>query len=108
MPDQHRLGDLAKADPHGHCCPACPHPVIGPIVQGSPDVLVNCLPASRKGDLGVAMPCCGPNVWHADAGSGTVFINGIEAYRKDDASKHCFGAGSGKALAGSPNVITGD
>jgi uncharacterized Zn-binding protein involved in type VI secretion len=107
MPPQARLGDLAKGDPHGHGCPACTHPVVGPLILGAPNVFVNGMPAGRKTDMGLAAACCGPNMWEADAGSGSVEINGLAAFRKDDKTKHCFGAGSGKLTQGSPNVETG-
>ncbi len=107
MPANHRLGDLAKADPHPHGCPACPHPTVGPLIAASPNVFINSIPAGRKDDPGIHAVCCGPNIWTADAGSGTVFINSIEAFRKDDATKHCGGAGSGKSIQASPNVDSG-
>lgn len=75
MPGGVRLGDLAKGiDAHG--CKVCPHTVIGPSVQGSPNVKTNGKPAVRKGDGGIHMLCCGSNKWHAAGGSGTVSIIG--------------------------------
>jgi uncharacterized Zn-binding protein involved in type VI secretion len=68
-------------------------------------VFVNKLPAARKDDMGIHAACCGPNMWTATAGSGTVFINGKAAHRKDDAQAHC--GGSGKMTTGSGDVITG-
>ena len=44
-------------------------------------------------------------MWTAQAGSGTVFINGKKAHRKDDADTHC--GGTGKMIEGSSNVIVG-
>jgi uncharacterized Zn-binding protein involved in type VI secretion len=105
MPPQGRLLDTAKQATHDHCC-GVPHTVIGPAILGSDNVFVNKLPALRKGDLGIAVPCCGPNMWQADAGSGTVFINGKEAHRQGDATKHC-GSFSGQLTIGSNNVTTG-
>jgi hypothetical protein len=104
MPAQGRVSDLAKCDQDAHGCPACPHPVIGPLFMGSPDVFVNSLPAGRETDMGLHAACCGPNMWMANAGSPDVFINSLAAYRKDDESKHC--GGSGTLQMGSPNVIT--
>lgn len=106
MPAAARVSDLAKGDPHGHTCPACPHPVVGPIIAGSPNVNINSLPAARLGDPGVHAACCGPNMYKTDAGSGSVYINGKAACRKDDATKHC-NVGSGKITQGSPNVNIG-
>ena len=105
MPGQGRLGDksFAAADTHG--CPVCPHPVQGPSIQGSEDVLVNQKPALRKGDQGIHSPCCGLNMWTADSGSSTVYINGKPACRLGDAIKHC--GGMGKLIEGSLNVMVG-
>ena len=89
----------------GACVLACPHNVIGPCIQGSPNVFVNSLPAMRKGDQGVHAACCDGNVWNSNAGSGTGFINGKPATRKGDATKHC--GGSGTVQVGSGNVNTG-
>lgn len=105
MPPQGRLTDTAEQKTHDHCC-GVPHAVIGPAILGSPTVFVNKLPALRKTDLGIAVACCGPNMWQADAGSGTVFINGKEAHRQGDATKHC-GIATGQLTIGSNNVLTG-
>ena len=104
MPPMCRLGDKAKGiDAHG--CPACPHNVVGPAVVGSPDVLVNSLPALRLGDQGLHAACCGPNMWQPIAGSGTVMVNGIPAVRLGDATAGCGGTGS--MIEGSPDVMVG-
>jgi uncharacterized Zn-binding protein involved in type VI secretion len=105
MPGQGRLGDRSMAEADAHGCPACPHSVIGPAVQGSPDVLVNGKPALREGDPGVHSPCCGPNSWKAAAGSATVIINGKPAHRIGDQDQHC--GGVGKLIEGSADVIVG-
>jgi len=105
MPPQGRLGDKSQAEADAHGCPACPHPVFGPAIQGSPTVLVNNMPALRVGDPGTHAPCCGPNTWTAAAGSGTVLINNMPAHRMGDQDAHC--GGVGKLIEGSPDVITG-
>jgi len=105
MPAQGRVGDKAKNQADAHGCPACPHPVLGPGIAGSPDVMVNNLPALRVDDPGIHTACCTTNTWNALYGSVTVFFNGKGAYRKDDTSKHC--GGLGKLIEGSPNVMTG-
>jgi len=105
MPPQSRVSDKSKVGSDAHGCPACPHPCVGPLVIGSPNVLVNMLPAARVDDFGVHAACCGPNMWTATAGSGTVKINNKKAHRKSDADKHC--GGSGKMIAGSGDVKTG-
>ena len=105
MPAQARLGDKANCPADAHGCPACPHPVTGPAIQGSPDVIVNGKPAVRVGDQGIHSACCGPNMWKAAAGSGTVFVNNIAAHRLGDQTTHC--GGSGTMIEGSDNVMTG-
>ena len=79
MPPQGRLGDKSQIPADAHGCPGCPHPAIGPAIDGSPNVNVNSRPALRVGDHGMHAACCGPNTWTASAGSGTVNIN--EGYR---------------------------
>lgn len=101
-----RLGDLGKVDADAHGCPACPHPGIGPLIAGSPDVLINNLAAARVDDPGVHAACCGPNTWNATKGSGTVLINGKGSHRKGDDQQHC--GGQGKMTTGSPDVFCGD
>lgn len=105
MPPQCRLGDKSSVAADAHGCPACPHPCIGPVIVGSPDVNVNMRPATRVGDKGVHAACCGPNTWEATKGSGTVFINNKAAHRLADQDKHC--GGMGQMIEGSPNVMTG-
>jgi uncharacterized Zn-binding protein involved in type VI secretion len=105
MPPQGRLGDKSQAPVDAHGCPACPHPAIGPAVQGSPDVLVNNRPALRVGDQGIHAACCGPNMWFATQGSATVLINNMPAHRMGDQDQHCGGVGT--LIEGSPDVIVG-
>jgi uncharacterized Zn-binding protein involved in type VI secretion len=99
-----RLADKAQAPPHPHGCPACPHPVIGPAIIGSPNVFINNLPALRVGDIGIHAACCGPNMWRADTGTPSVIINGRHAHRKNDKTLHC-GAFAGNLIEGSPDVF---
>jgi len=106
MPAQGRLGDKSYAPADGHGCNACPHPVTGPAVQGSPNVFVNSKPGLRVGDKGIHSACCGPNMWTAVKGSATVFINGRPAHRMGDQDQHC--GGMGNLIEGSPNVMVGD
>ena len=105
MPPQARIGDLSQCPADAHGTLACPRQVIGPAIQGSPDVLVNFLPAMRVGDKGIHAACCGPNTWTATMGSKTVFINGMPAHRLGDMDTHCGGVGT--MVGGSPNVFTG-
>ncbi len=106
MPGQGRLGDKASVPLDAHGCPACPHPAIGPAIQGSPDVRANGRPALRVDDPGIHAACCGSNTWTATQGSLTVFINGKGAHRMTDQNRHC--GGIGQLIEGSPNVIVGE
>jgi uncharacterized Zn-binding protein involved in type VI secretion len=106
MPGQGRLGDKANVPLDAHGCPACPHPAIGPAIQGSPDVNVNKRPALRVDDPGIHSACCGANTWTATQGCMTVFINGKSAHRMGDQNRHC--GGMGQLVEGSPNVVVGD
>ncbi|HOI11579.1 MAG TPA: PAAR domain-containing protein [Myxococcota bacterium] len=105
MPEAARVGDLSKAETDAHGCPACPHTVQGPAILGSPNVLINNMPAVRVTDIGMHAACCGPNMWNAVKGSSTVLINGLAAHRKGDMDQHC--GGVGKMIQGSPDVIIG-
>ena len=106
MPPAARVLDLAQNPADAHGCPACPHPVIGPIKQGSDNVFTNGLNAARKTDPGFAAPCCNQNSFEINAGSASVFINDKPAARLGDATKHC--GGMGTIINGSPNVMIGD
>ena len=105
MPAQARVGDIGHcpSDSHGALC--CAHDVQGPCVDGSPNVFINGMPATRLGDPGVHSSCCGANEWVAGAGSMSVFINGIASHRLGDMTRHC--GGTGKTITGSENVFTG-
>ncbi|NOZ02302.1 MAG: hypothetical protein GXP54_10495 [Deltaproteobacteria bacterium] len=105
MPAASRIGDKSRCPADAHGCPGCPHSVIGPAVAGSPNVLINGIPALRVGDPGIHAACCGPNTWTATAGSSTVFINGKAAHRVGDQDAHC--GGVGQMVDGSPDVDIG-
>lgn len=83
-----------KSDPT-----TCPVPGHGtPQIQsGSPDVLVNGLPAARLGDIAD----CGQTI--SGAYSATVFINGKNAATLDSTLSH-----GGVIIGGSGNVVIGD
>jgi len=105
MPEQCRVGHQSENPSDSHGCPGCSHPVVGPAIEGSPNVNVNTMPALRKSDPGVHSSCCGPNTWNTNACSSTVFVNGKGAVRNGDATIHC--GGTGKMIEGSANVSTG-
>lgn len=106
MPGAARLGDKSQVPTDSHGCPGCPHPGVGPIVQGSPDVSINSRPAARKDDIGMHTACCGPNMYKINAGSATVYVNGKPLARMQDDTKHC--GGDGHVIEGSPDVNIDD
>jgi uncharacterized Zn-binding protein involved in type VI secretion/outer membrane biosynthesis protein TonB len=106
VPGAARLGDKAQVDADAHGCPSCPHPAIGPIVIGSPDVNINNKPAARLDDIGIHAVCCGPNNFTIVKGSPTVYVNGKPLARQNDKTKHC--GGSGPIKEGSPDVLIDD
>ncbi|WP_245929654.1 type VI secretion system PAAR protein [Brenneria roseae] len=100
MPGAARLNDIAS----GHdCFPETP------IVEGSPDVIINGQPAARQGDTVLLHGCPCPNAPHGvhprkiAEGSSTVLINGKPAARIGDGI-NC----GGVIISGSGNVIIGD
>ncbi len=105
MPGAARLGDKAKVDADVHGCPACPHPGVGPIVQGSADVNINGRPAARLDDPGIHAACCGSNTFKISQGSGSVYVNGKPLARMNDKTKHC--GGDGPIVDGSSDVFVG-
>ena len=90
-----RLGDNAHCPADAHGCPACPHPVTGPITTGSSTILIGNLPAARVGDKGIHMACCNGNTYEITSGDPTVLIDGIPAAMrgKKSTTRHCGGDG---------------
>src|SRR5688500_16039680 len=84
-----RKGDIVK---HKGAPPSA-------ILDGSPNVLINSLPAARMGDLSIHKKPVEPIV----QGSGSVFFNGKTAARITDKS-----ACGGEIISGSGNVLIGD
>lgn len=100
MPGAARLGDTGQ----GHACfPDTP------VIEGSPDIRINGVPAARQGDAVALHGCPCPNTPHGlhsrsiSVGSSTVRFNGKPAARIGDA----IGCG-GMIASGSGNVIIGD
>ena len=85
MPSISRVGDA-------HACPKTGHSV-NAVTSGSPDVIINGVPAARVGDT----TACGSMI---TAGSSTVFINGKPAAFMGSATSH-----GGIIINGSPNVL---
>ncbi len=87
-------GGKAQAPADAHGCPACPHPVVGPITTGSPWVFIGGRPAARLGDTGIHAACCGPNIFEIVGGDPEVLIDGRPAAKVGSPTKHCGGAGT--------------
>ena len=88
--------------PHAHThppseippAPPVPLPSLGPVMVGTcVQVLINCLPAARAGDIGLA-PTCGGffPLFEIKTGSSNVFIGGSRAARMGDICMACFPA----------------
>lgn len=77
--------------------PPVPH-VGGPVVSGSPNVLIGSVPAARVSDTAV---CVGPPDVIA-LGSATVLIGSMPAARMGDLTVH-----GGSIAAGFPQVLIG-
>lgn len=88
-----RLGGKAQCPADAHGCPACPHNVVGPIIEGHPRYNLDGLPIARVGDHGVHAACCGPNIFVISEGDSEVLIDGKPAARIGDATQHCGGKG---------------
>lgn len=91
-----RLGDMGSN--HGAWHPS-------PVIQGSGDVIINGIPAARKGDALAPhiKPKSPPHPRAISKGSATVFINNQPASRVGDAI-NC----GGTIMVGSANVYIGD
>jgi uncharacterized Zn-binding protein involved in type VI secretion len=87
------VGSQAQCPADAHGCPACPHPVIGPIQTGSHMIYAGGFPAARVGDTGTHAACCGPNSFTIETGDASVLINGRPAARIGDVTRHCGGMG---------------
>jgi uncharacterized Zn-binding protein involved in type VI secretion len=88
------MGDRAVCHNDAHGCPACPHPVSGPITTGSPYVAIGGKPAARIGEKGAHAACCGPNLFEIIGGDPEVLIDGRPAAKLGSATKHCGGSGT--------------
>ena len=88
-----RLNDIWD----GKC--VCGHgKMSGPVINGSPDVFINSLPAARITDA--TKGNCN-HIGSISSGSPNVFINSLNSARIGDSTKKCT---EGKLITGSPNV----
>ena len=87
------VGNYSQCPFYTRGCPACPHMPEGPIMSGSPTVLIDGLPAARLGDTGMAGPVCGPAEFVIVEGDPDVIIDGKPAARFGDRTDHSGFAG---------------
>lgn len=111
MPPAARVTDNSQGIPHCHSVhpwSPVPHPVIGPIIVGSTDVIIESQQAARLNDTGVhsSAVCCGPNTYQIVQGSSSVFTNDLPQARLTDQTLHCSMA-SGAIIMGAGTVIVG-
>ncbi len=88
-----RVGGMVQCPNYAMGCPACPHPVQGPISSGSPNVFIDGLPAARAGDTGMHAGGCGPTNFVIKTGDPSVLIDGKPAARVGDQTQHSGGMG---------------
>jgi uncharacterized Zn-binding protein involved in type VI secretion len=88
-----RVGSLAQCPADAHGCPACPHPVRGPLFEGVPDVQIDGKLVARVGDRGIHAACCGPNMFTVTTGDPEILISGRPVPRLRDGTRHCGGVG---------------
>ena len=94
-----RIGDFHTCPMLIPGTPPIPH-VGGPVMIGSPNVLIGSMPAARVGDT-LMCPPVGPTDSIVN-GSPTVLINSMPAARLGDPTAH-----GGVIIAGCPTVIIG-
>ncbi|MFN8290258.1 MAG: PAAR domain-containing protein [Chitinophagaceae bacterium] len=96
-----RVGSVAKCMADAHGGPADPLPVIGTVMTGNGNVLINGLPAACEGDRGRHVSCAGPNNFVIVGGDDEVLINGKRAAcMAFSETKHCGGRGQLVSLDG--------
>lgn len=98
------IGSMAFCPADAHGCPACPHPVTGPVITGNGNVLIDGMPVACEGDRGVEAGCCGGNNFIITGGDPEVLINGKKAAKIGSATQHCGGNGHIVATGGGVNT----
>ncbi len=88
-----RVGSLAKCPADAHGCMADPFTVVGPVMTGNPNVLINGLPVACEGDKGRHAACAGPNTFTITGGDEEVLINGKKVAKLFSQTTHCGGTG---------------
>lgn len=93
-PQHATVGDQAHCPADAHACPACPHPVVGPIMTGNPKVKINGRPVACVGDTGSHRACCATNTFTIVSGDDKVLVDGKPVARLGSKTKHCGGIGT--------------
>jgi len=89
-----RVGSYAMCPADGHGSMACPFKVLGPVMTGNANVLINGLPVACEGDRGRHASCAGPNTFTITGGDPEVLINGKRVATMGSQTTHCGGIGS--------------
>lgn len=89
-----RVGSYAKCPADAHGCFADPFTVVGPVMTGNANVLINGLPVACEGDKGRHAACAGPNTFTITGGDDEVFINGKRVAKLGSQTTHCGGMGT--------------
>lgn len=89
-----RVGSYAFCPADAHGGPADPLPVMGPVISGNANVLINGKPVACEGDMGVHAACIGNNTFTITGGDDEVLINGKRVAKKGSRTTHCGGIGS--------------
>ncbi|HEX4875986.1 MAG TPA: PAAR domain-containing protein [Chitinophagaceae bacterium] len=98
------IGSMAFCPADADGCPACPHPVTGPVITGNGNVLIDGMPVACEGDRGVHAGCCGSNNFVITGGDPEVIINGKKAAKIGSATQHCGGNGHIVSTGGGVNT----
>lgn len=98
------IGSMAFCPADAHGCPACPHPVTGPVITGNGNVLIDGMPVACEGDRGVHSGCCGGNNFVITDGDPNVLINGKKAAKIGSTTQHCGGNGHIVSTGGGVNT----
>lgn len=88
-----RVGSFATCPADGHGSMACPLFVIGPVLTGNANVLINGMPVACEGDRGRHAACAGPNTFVITSGDAEVLLNGKRVAKKGSETIHCGGTG---------------
>ncbi len=89
-----RIGSMAKCPADGHGCMGDPFPVLGTVMTGNANVLINGLPVACEGDRGRHASCAGPNTFFISGGDDEVLLNGKRVAKAGSQTTHCGGMGN--------------